>query len=419
MKEQLAHQRHAPAPGSQQQQQTCGENPQLPIRFNPPRLSWQEAARTQAYDFMEEDDPDPPRPPTSAIRYTRDYGPSSGGQATRTAIPQQPAGRRTQAQATQVSQQQPRLTSQRPQHATGQQPPGKLRPRIRPWGMTQWMLYLVVVVVLLVVLILPAVTAGATVTLVPASTTLSTALTITATTQGAPDPSRQEVEARLLSVSGPPRTQTVQTTGTGHAPARAAQGLLTLYNAAPYQQTVPPGTVLVGADGVEIVTEAPAVIPAGNPPIEGEITVLAHAVDTGPQGNIAPLDLNGLCCLAGVSVKNTTVFREGQDAYDYPAVSQHDIEQVVEPLLAPLTQATQASLQAQVRPNEHLLGFVQCQPTISPDHPAGSRHSGYQLCTGRAGAGDDHPGTQSRHETRNTPPAGKWRGHLGLPVQPG
>ncbi len=162
------------------------------------------------------------------------------------------------------------------------------------------------------------------------------------------------------------------TTGTGHAPARVGEGTVTFYNAAPYSQTVAAGTLLTGADGVEIVTDAPAVIPAGNPPIEGEATVPAHATAIGPQGNIAPLDLNGLCCIVGISVKNTTAFHDGQDAYDFPMVTQADIDQAAGPLLATLTSATQASLQAEVHPNERLAGQVGCQPTVTPDHPVGS-----------------------------------------------
>jgi VCBS repeat-containing protein len=130
--------------------------------------------------------------------------------------------------------------------------------------------------------------------------------------------------------------------------------------------------VLTGSDGVEIVTDAPAVIPAGNPPIEGEATVPAHAAAIGPQGNIAPLDLNGLCCLAGISVKNTMAFHDGQDAYDYPMVTRADIDQAAGPLVATLTAATQATLHAQVSPNERLAGQVQCQPAVTPDHPVGS-----------------------------------------------
>jgi hypothetical protein len=235
-------------------------------------------------------------------------------------------------------------------------------------------LYLLALV-LVAVFVAPVVTLAATVTLVPETKTLSTSLTVTAMATGTPEQARKQVAARLLSVSSPTQRQTVPTTGTGHAPARVGEGTVTFYNAAPYSQTVAAGTLLTGADGVEIVTDAPAVIPAGNPPIEGEVTVPAHATAIGPQGNIAPLDLNGLCCMAGVSVKNTTAFHDGQDAYDYPMVTQADINQAAGPLVATLTSATQASLQAQVHQNERLAGPVACQPEITPDHPVGSNAS--------------------------------------------
>ena len=147
----------------------------------------------------------------------------------------------------------------------------------------------------------PIATLAATVTLVPETKTLSTALTVTALATGTPEQARKQVAARVLVVSSPTQNQTVPTTGTGHAPARVGEGTVTFYNAVPYSQTVAAGTLLTGADGVEIVTDAPAVIPTGNPPIEGEVTVPAHATAIGPQGNIAPLDLNGLCCMAGIS----------------------------------------------------------------------------------------------------------------------
>jgi hypothetical protein len=222
------------------------------------------------------------------------------------------------------------------------------------------------------VFVAPVATLAATVTLVPASKTLSTSLTVMALATGTPEQTREQVAARLLSVSSPTQNQTVPTTGTGHAPARVGEGTVTFYNAAPYAQTVAAGTLLTGADGVEIVTAAPAVTPAGNPPIEGEVTVPAHATAIGPQGNIAPLDLNGLCCMAGISVKNVTAFHDGQDAYDYPMVTQADINQAAEPLLATLTPVTQASLQREVHPNERLAGQVVCRSALTPDHPVGS-----------------------------------------------
>ncbi len=231
-------------------------------------------------------------------------------------------------------------------------------------------LYLLALV-LVAVFVAPVVTLAATVTLVPEAKTLSTTLTVTALATGTPEQTRKQVAARVLVVSSPTQHQTAPTTGTGHAPARVGEGTVTFYNAAPYSQTVVAGTVLTGADGVEIVTDAPAVIPAGNSPIEGEVTVPAHATVIGPQGNIAPLDLNGLCCMAGISVKNTTAFHDGQDAYDYQMVTQADIDQAAGPLLATLTPQTQASLHAQVRPNERLAGQAQCQSQVIPDHPVG------------------------------------------------
>src|SRR5258707_4850420 len=251
-----------------------------------------------------------------------------------------------------------------------------------PWSPRHQRLFLVglgsglflylLALVLVAVFVAPVVTLAATVTLVPASKTLSTTLTVTALSTGTPEQARKQVAARLLSVSSPTQRQTVPTTGTGHAPARVGEGTVTLYNAAPYSQTVAAGTLLTGADGIEVVTDAPAVIPAGNPPIEGEVTVPAHATAIGPQGNIAPLDLNGLCCLAGISVKNTTAFHDGQDAYDFPMVTQADIDQAAGPLVATLTAATQEHLHAQVSPNERLAGQVQCQPVVTPDHSVGS-----------------------------------------------
>src|SRR5260221_196360 len=232
-------------------------------------------------------------------------------------------------------------------------------------------LYLLALV-LVAVFVAPVVTLAATVTLAPEAKTLSTTLTVTALATGTPEQAHKQVAARLLEVGSPTQSQTVPTTGTGHAPARVGEGTVTFYNAAPYSQTVVAGTVLTGADGVEIITAAPAVIPAGNSPIEGEMTVPAHASVIGPQGNIAPLDLNGLCCLAGVSVKNTAAFHDGQDAYDYPMVTQADIDHAAGPLLATLTAATKTGLQGEVHPNERLAGPIACQPAVTPDHPVGS-----------------------------------------------
>ncbi len=218
---------------------------------------------------------------------------------------------------------------------------------------------------------LPGITPTASVTLTPMHQNLHTSVPITAVT-GTPDPTRRQVSARLLSVKSSTFTQTVPTTGHGHTQAQQAQGTLTFYNAAPYAQTVAAGTVLTGADGVELVTDQVAYLPAGNLPDVGIATVPAQAVQIGPQGNIAPLDLNGLCCVAGVSVKNVDAFLAGQNARNYPIVAQQDVDAVAGPQSATLTQAAQTSLQGNVRPNEQLTSPAQCHPTVSTNHPVGS-----------------------------------------------
>src|SRR5579885_3084007 len=161
---------------------------------------------------------------------------------------------------------------------------------------------------LLVSLFLTVGAPEATVTLVPDSRLLSTALVVTAR----PHPQGQDIAARLLTASSRSRQASAVTTGQGYQPAQAAHGWLTFYNAAPYAQTVAAGTTLTAADGVSVVTEQAVRLPAGNPPVFGIAEVAAHAATTGPQGNIPALDLNGLCCLPGVSVKNTAAFVGGQ-----------------------------------------------------------------------------------------------------------
>jgi len=219
--------------------------------------------------------------------------------------------------------------------------------------------------------VLPGLTPTASVTLSPQHEVLRASIPITAVT-GTPDPVRQQVSARLLSVKSDPFSQTVPTTGQGHTQARQAQGTLTFYNAAPYSQTVSAGTVLTGGDGVQIVTDQPAYVPASNLPLVGIVTVAAHAVQVGPQGNISPLDLDGLCCVAGISVKNTGAFSGGQHARDYSTVAPQDVDGVAGPHGSTLTQQAQARLQGQVYHNEQLAGPAQCHPAVSTDHPVGS-----------------------------------------------
>jgi len=219
--------------------------------------------------------------------------------------------------------------------------------------------------------VMPGLLPSAMVTIVPISEDLHLTAAITAV-PGTPDEGRHEVGARLLSVTSPAVAQTVPTTGNGHTPATHATGTLTFYNEAPYPQTIASGTVLTGADGVQVVTNTPAFLPAGNPPRLGVVTVPAHAVFTGPKGNIAAFDLSGLCCAAGVAVKNMMAFTGGQRARNFAAVAKQDVQQVVGPLATTLTRSAQETLTTQVHPNEQVVSPRRCTPTAHSDRPVGS-----------------------------------------------
>jgi hypothetical protein len=213
------------------------------------------------------------------------------------------------------------------------------------------------------------VTTSATVTITPAHSDVSGSYTIDAVPGGTTGNS--EVEARILS-STKSQSGTVKATGTGHTPATTATGTLTFYNSLTYSQTVGAGTVLTGADGVQVINNAPAVIPAANPPTEGLVTVAAHAVNAGAKGNIAAFDINGTCCLSGVTVQNTRAFSGGQNSQTYTVLSQSDVNNFANPLKASLPTAAKAAVTSQKKANEQFVGSVSCaSPTVTSSPPVG------------------------------------------------
>jgi hypothetical protein len=217
--------------------------------------------------------------------------------------------------------------------------------------------------------VLPSLTATASITVMPVQTPITTTmmLAVVTTRMGA---SQQQVPGRLLSSLTLSGQRTVATTGVGHQDA-AAHGTVTFYNAALYVQTIPAGTLLTGTDGVQVVTEQDAIIPATVPPTEGNVTVSAHAVQVGPTGNIRAGDIYGPCCRVNVLVQNTAAFTGGQNAWSYPMVTRTDIDSSVTTLTATLAQSVQAAFAAQVRPDETLLTPVPCIPHVTMNHHVG------------------------------------------------
>lgn len=175
---------------------------------------------------------------------------------------------------------------------------------------------------------------------------------------------------RVLAPLTLSRAETIPTTGTGHQDARAATGILTLYNGLFTAQRLPAGTVFSGQDGVEVATEADVTIPAGNPPSYGQATIEAQAVLVGSAGNIAAGDIN-TSVSSGVLVKNG-LFSGGRDARSFQAVAQADIDHLTATLQNSLSQQFPQAFV--LRPGEAVQP-LNCTFNATPDHRAGEEAS--------------------------------------------
>src|SRR5258708_13845848 len=137
----------------------------------------------------------------------------------------------------------------------------------------------------------------------------------------------------------------VTATGNQYVPATTATGIITFYNGAIYPQIIPIDTILKGADGVSVITDAQATIPAAIqtiPPTYGRKRVPAHAETPGAIGNITAGDINDACCATSVIVQNAS-FHGGKDAYTYTYLSDKDMQNATKPLL-PMLQTQTLSL---------------------------------------------------------------------------
>ena len=213
----------------------------------------------------------------------------------------------------------------------------------------------------------------ATVTITPADQVLKQRYQFIAVTQTS-DPTKQQIQARFLSSTPLSRTQTVMSSGKGIIPARSAQGILTFYNALTRVQTIPAGTVLNDANGIQVSNDQAVTIPAATPPTEGTIAVTMHALTSGERGNIAALDFTAFaCCQAGITVTNTQPFSGGADQKSYSYLQQADIDMTAQELQMSLTPLGEKAVQAQIFPEEQMLDPIRCLPNVVSNHFAGER----------------------------------------------
>jgi hypothetical protein len=257
--------------------------------------------------------------------------------------------------------------------------PRRRLPRLR------WTLIVLVLVVLLVLggvlgtlsgmlplaLVFPGIT-SATVTITPDSKVVQQSYQIAAVTTLA-DSAQRQVQARFLSSTTTLQTKTIPATGSGSYPARHAVGELIFYNALPQAQDVPKGTVVTDDQGIEVISDQDALIPAAQLAQQSNQMVPAHALLAGVRGNAFHLDTARSCCHPGVSVVSSGDFQGGQDASTYTYVQQSDIDTATTALMATLMDTGQNALKKQVAPSEQMVGTAQCVPDTISDHAAGEQ----------------------------------------------
>jgi nucleoid-associated protein YgaU len=208
----------------------------------------------------------------------------------------------------------------------------------------------------------------ATVTLFAARQPLTFRYSFLAVT-GIADQSRQQVPSRMIAFTSPTKSVTIQTTGVGYTPAIQAHGTITFYNEANYPQTIDAGTVITGQNGIQIVTDQPVTVGAGNPPASyGIAETAAHTIQAGARGNIHPFALNGLCCLAGIYAKNRRAFTGGADPKPYPMLSNADLQREAADLAGALSTEAKVGTQSQLLDSEQFIQPMQCT-VYTVSHP--------------------------------------------------
>lgn len=162
---------------------------------------------------------------------------------------------------------------------------------------------------------------------------------------------------------------TAQATGKGYIEPTTATGNITFYNGQPYTQIIPTGTILKGQDGIAVITNEAATIPAAAqtiPPTYGQVTVPAHALISGASGNIIAGDINEPCCVTSVIAQNPSAFTGGSNGQHFTYVTKQDVYYTVTPLLSTLEKhVPQLFTSLALAPT--------CVPTVSAVPPAGQK----------------------------------------------
>ena len=210
---------------------------------------------------------------------------------------------------------------------------------------------------------------SASVIITPVSSNLVQDYRVVAVTSH-PVSSQLQVQARIISATPMPKSEVVHATGKGLTKGIQAKGLLTFYNGLEITQTVAAGTVFVGGNNVQVVTDATAVIPPASPPFLGSVAISAHTLQVGTNGDISPYTIDEVCCAIdnSITVSNPNAFGGGNDPQPYTYVKISDIKGASDSLVSILRPAALLLLRKQVHSNEKLLNTTHCIPRLQSNH---------------------------------------------------
>ncbi len=162
------------------------------------------------------------------------------------------------------------------------------------------------------------------------------------------------------------QSQSTSATGHRHIAATQARGYITFYNSLTQSQIIDTGTLLVGADGEQVVTDQGADLPPGTLTTNGRTTVRAHSLNYGTEGNIRAGDIYGPCCRQFVQAVNAP-FSGGHNARDFKTVAKDDIATATSEALAQVQQKI-AEINFGDKTGETLVTPVPCNTSTSSNH---------------------------------------------------
>jgi hypothetical protein len=215
------------------------------------------------------------------------------------------------------------------------------------------------------------------VNITPFHSIVSNAYTIALVT-GQPDTAQKQVEgARIITSS---QTQSLQVSATGKVttPAISSTGSLLFSRIRSKKPVIiPAGTPFLDNKNVALVLNAPITLRARGP----VVSVSAHAIPAGLQGNVPALDINGTFCYPNCATGATfhlqnTAFSGGQASQSYTFIQQSDINKAASQLENTLAITTQTAIQSQVGTFEQQVGSISCGlSSLSSNQQAGAKVS--------------------------------------------